>query len=175
MEGKFTKRRNLTMKRTMVMLTIFLLGGFMPLRAQSLLEELQTDPSVMQALNDLNVALESPSLQGPVATVNELSSNPQALASLQSLENAQSLDQMGASLQDPFVQQYLQAISTILKDPGVTNALQDFQTAVMANPELAQAFQDPTAMEQLISELSAQAKRDHNLTMTLKHFLKPAF
>lgn len=163
------------MKRAIVMLVIFLLGGFMPLRAQSLLEELQSDPNVMQALDDLNAALESPSLQGPIATLEALSSNPQAQASLQGLENAQSLDQIGAALQDPIVQQYLQAMNAILSDPGVQQAAQDFQQAIMANPELAQGLQDPAAMEQFLSELSIQAKRDRNLAMTLKHLLKPAF
>lgn len=163
------------MKRTMILLSVLLLGSVIPLRAQSLLEELQADPNVIQALNDLNAAFESPSLQGPVASLNELSSNPQAVASLQALQNAQSMDQVGASLQDPFVQQYVQAMSTILNDPGVVKALQEFQQAITANPELAQAFQDPAAVQQLLNQLSTQAKRDRNLSVMLKHLLNPAF
>jgi hypothetical protein len=44
------------MKQTMILLTVLILGGYMPLRAQSLLEELQSDPNVTQALGGLNAA-----------------------------------------------------------------------------------------------------------------------
>lgn len=66
-------------------------------------------------------------------------------------------------------------MNVILNDPGVQQAVQDFQQAIMANPELAQAFQDPAAVQQLLSQLGIQAKTDRNLSVTLKHLLNPAF
>lgn len=80
------------MKQTMILLTVLILGGYMPLRAQSLLEELQSDPNVTQALSGLNAAFESTCLQGPMATLEALSSNPQAQTSFQALQNAQNMD-----------------------------------------------------------------------------------
>ena len=162
--------------RKLLMVTFFLLFGIaLPLQAKTLLEEFQSDPNVVQALNQLNTALANPSLQEPLSTRNELSSNPKALEAIQRLQNVQSLDQLGAALQNPFVQQYAQAMETILNDPGVIKAVQKFQAAVQANPQLASVLQDPNAMQQLLNELATQAKRSQQTANTLKLLLQPAF
>ena len=162
--------------RKLLTVTFFLLLGIaLPLQAKTLLEEFQSDPNVVQALNQLSTALSNPSLQGPLSTLNELSSNPKALEAIQGLQNVQSLDQLGAALQNPFVQQYAQAMETILNDPGVIKAVQKFQAAVQANPQLASVLQDPNAMQQLLNELSTQAKRSQQTANTLKLLLQSAF
>jgi protein subunit release factor A len=165
--------------RKFSMVTFFLLFWVaLPLQAKTLLEEFQSDPNVVQALNQLNTALSNPSLQEPLSTLNELSSNPKALEAIQGLQDVQSLDQLGAALQDPFVQQYAQAMEAILNDPGVIKAFQKFQAAVQANPQLAsilQDLQDPNAMQQLLNELATQAKRSQQTANTLKLLLQPAF
>ena len=162
--------------RKLLMVTFFLLLGIaLPLQAETLPEEFQSDPNVVQALNQLNTALSNPSLQGPLSTLNELSSNPKALEAIQGLQNAQSLDQLGAALQNPFVQQSAQAMEAILNDPGVIKAVQKFLAAVQANPQLASILQDPNAMQQLLNELATQAKRSQQTANTLKLLLQPAF
>jgi cell fate (sporulation/competence/biofilm development) regulator YlbF (YheA/YmcA/DUF963 family) len=162
--------------RKLLMVTFFLLFGIaLPLQAKTLLEEFQSDPNVVQALNQLSTALSNPSLQGPLSTLNELSSNPKALEAIQGLQNAQSLDQLGAALQNPFVQQYAQAMEAILNDPDVIKAVQKFQAAVQANPQLASVLQDPNAMQQLLNELATQSKRSQQPAKTLKLLLQPAF
>lgn len=162
--------------RKLLMVTFFLLFGIaLPLQAKTLLEEFQSDPNVVQALNQLSTALSNPSLQEPLSTLNELSSNPKALEAIQGLQNVQSLDQLGAALQNPFVQQSAQAMETILNDPGVIKAVQKFQAAVQANPQLASVLQDPNAMQQLLNELATQAKRSQQPANTLKLLLQPAF
>lgn len=166
--------------RKLFMVTFFLLFGIaLPLQAETLLEEFQSDPNVVQALNQLNTALANPSLQEPLSTRNELSSNPKALEAIQglqnALQNARSLDQLNAALQNPFVQQYAQATEAILSDPGVIKALQEFQAAVQANPQLSSVLQDPNAMQQLLNELATQAKRSQQPANTLKLLLQRAF
>jgi len=162
--------------RKLFMVTFFLLFGIaLPLQAETLLEEFQSDPNVVQALNQLSTALSNPSLQEPLSTLNELFSNPKALEAIQDLQNAQSLDQLGAALQNPFVQQYAQATEAILSDPGVIKALQEFQAAVQANPQLSSVLQDPNAMQQLLNELATQAKRSQQPANTLKLLLQRAF
>jgi len=162
--------------RKLFMVTFFLLFGIaLPLQAETLLEEFQSDPNVVQALNQLSTALSNPSLQEPLSTLNELSSNPKALEAIQGLQNVQSLDQLGAALQNPFVQQSAQATEAILSDPGVIKALQEFQAAVQANPQLSSVLQDPNAMQQLLNELATQAKRSQQPANTLKLLLQRAF
>lgn len=162
--------------RKLLMVTFFLLFGIaLPLQAKTLLEEFQSDPNVVQALNQLSTALSNPSLQEPLSTLNELFSNPKALEAIQGLQNVQSLDQLGAALQNPFVQQSAQATEAILNDPGVIKAFQEFQAAVQANPQLSSVLQDPNAMQQLLNELATQAKRSQQTANTLKLLLQPAF
>lgn len=163
------------MRKLLMVMPFLLFGIASPHQAQTLLQELQSDPNVVQALNELSTALSNPSLQGPLSTLNELDSNPKAQEAIQGLQNVQSLDQLGAALQNPFVQQYVQASSTILNDPGVIKAVQKLQAAVKANPQLAQALQDPNAMQQLLNELAAQAKRAQQTANALKLLLQPAF
>lgn len=154
---------------------LLLLGIALPVHAQTLLEEFQSDPNVAQALDELNAALENPSLQGPLSTLNDLSSNPKALEAIQGLQNAQDLNQLGAMLQNPFVQQYAQAMSSITNDPGVNKAMQKLLAAIQANPRLAQALKDPNTLEELLNELSTQTKRTQQAATALKLFLQQAF
>ncbi len=163
--------------RKLFMVMLFLLSGIAsPLQAGTILDEFQSDPSVARALNHLGAALSKPALQEHLATLNELSSNPEALDAIQNIQNvfqnARNLDQLNAALQNPFVKQFTQATEAILGDPDVIQAVQEFQVAVQANPHLSSALQDPKAMQQILNDLVAQARRSQRTLNALKLLLQ---
>ena len=56
--------------RSVFIALVLVLGSVLALRAQTLLDTLQSDPNIMEALEELDAALADPSLQGALSTLD---------------------------------------------------------------------------------------------------------